>query len=291
MFKVIKVKLALGTVQFGLSYGITNNTGQVQKDEIDNILKHACEHNIQILDTASAYGNSETVLGNTASKYFKIISKIPEVSKLETTIRSCLSDSLMKLKRESIYGLMFHHEKDLLTSENYFREVIELKAEGLVDKIGCSFYSVDALSEAFNMGYELDIIQIPGNCLDQRFLNSGILKEAKTRGVEVHCRSLFLQGLLLEEGAVLPRALETSKKELENFFTFCKLKNISPLIATLKLLQQTDTIDYGVVGCITKLQLAEITCAYEKAINYTDFIDFSELSSSNDILLNPTLWK
>lgn len=287
----MKVKLALGTVQFGLSYGITNNEGQVQKDEVDDILKHAFQHNIQILDTASAYGNSETVLGNASVQNFKVISKIPEVLKLQTSIRSCLSDSLSKLKRESIYGLMFHNEKDLLAPENYLKQLKDLKIEGLVDKIGCSFYTVDALSKAFEMDYELDIIQVPGNCLDQRFLKSGLLGEAKHRGIEIHCRSLFLQGLLLDEETELPDSLRSFKNELDRFFSFCKLKNISPLMATLKFLQQIDAIDYGVVGCLTKLQLAEITSAYAKASQHKEVIDFSELSSSSDVLINPTLWK
>ena len=285
------MKLALGTVQFGLSYGITNNAGQVQKDEVADILEHAFYQGIKILDTAAAYGNSESVLGKMPSQDFNIVSKIPEISKLEMTIRACLSDSLRKLQRKSIYGLMFHHESDLLASGNYLKELIELKAEGLVDKVGCSFYTVEALSKAFEMDYALDIIQVPGNCLDQRFLKSGLLEEAKRRDIEIHCRSLFLQGLLLDQDTVLPNALKSSKSELDRFFTFCKLKGISPLIATLKLLQQIDAIDYGVVGCITRLQLAEITSAYEKANQYTDFIDFSELSSSNIVLLNPTLWK
>ena len=284
------MKLALGTVQFGLSYGITNNSGQVQEKEVCSILEHATQKNINILDTAAAYGNSETVLGNMPTQNFDIISKIPSVSKLKVTIADCLSESLRKLKRKSIYGLMFHDENDIISTKGYFEALITAKTNGLVQKIGCSFYTVEALKKSLEMDHALDLIQIPANCFDQRFLKSGLLDEAKSQGIEIHCRSLFLQGLLLDRNATLPKSLSPFKDELDSFFKFCEFYNISPLMATLKYLQQTEVFDYGVVGCVTTCQLDEITTAYEKINQYDELIDFSKLSSTNTILLNPTLW-
>ena len=284
------MKLVLGTVQFGLNYGITNDAGQVKSKDVADIIEHANKSNISMLDTASAYGNSESVLGSLATQNFMVISKVPSVAALKTSIHDCINQSLENLKRKSTYGVMLHDEADLLSSKKPYDELIKAKENKLVKKIGCSFYTVDALKQAFDMNYQLDLIQIPLNCLDQRFLVSGILEEAKKRGVEVHCRSLFLQGLLLDSNANLPKKLIPFKSVLDKFFDFCKVYNLTPLETTLKFLQQADMIDYGVVGCISKLQLSEITTAYKKIQNLERYFDFRELSSEDDILINPTLW-
>lgn len=284
------MKLALGTVQFGLDYGVTNNSGQVSKNEVVKILAHADSMNMCMLDTAAAYGNSESIIGSLSTQHFNIVSKVPTLAKLNKSVIKCISESLIKLNRESIYGLMFHDENDLLSSKKPFNELAEARSRGLVKKIGCSFYTINALKKALDMKYEMDLIQIPFNCLDQRFLKSGLLKEAKSRGIEIHCRSLFLQGLLLDRNVSLPRTLIPFQKELTVFFKFCELCDISPLMATLKLLQQTDEIDYGIVGCLSELQLSEITTAYQNVENVDKYIDFKNLSSTNNILLNPTLW-
>lgn len=284
------MKLALGTVQFGLDYGVTNNSGQVSKNEVVNIFEHADLLNICMLDTAAAYGNSESIIGSLSTKHFNIVSKVPTLAKLNISVNKCIAESLIKLNRTSIYGLMFHDENDLLSSREPFNELVEARNSGLVKKIGCSFYTLEALKKALKMKYEMDLIQIPFNCLDQRFLKSGLLKEAKSRGIEIHCRSLFLQGLLLDRNVNLPSTLIPFQKELAVFFKFCELHDISPLMATLKLLQQTDEIDYGVVGCISELQLSEITAAYQNVQKVDKYIDFKKLSSTNRILLNPTLW-
>jgi predicted aldo/keto reductase-like oxidoreductase len=268
------MKLALGTVQFGLSYGITNKSGQVQTMDVVDILSYAAHNDITILDTAAAYGNSENVLGELSTQRFDVISKIPSLTTLNKSITQCILSSLENLKRQSLYGLMFHDEKDLFSSKIPFIELLTAKNNGLVKKIGCSFYSIDALNKALDMNYDLDLIQVPTNCLDQRFIESGLLDEA----------------LLLDNIATLPTNLMPSKGELLSFFKFCELHNITPLMATLKFLQQTEVIDYGVVGCISKLQLSEITEAYVKVNEFNKYIDFEMLSSTNTVLLNPTLW-
>lgn len=284
------MKLALGTVQFGLDYGVTNSSGQVSKKEVVDILDHAGLMKMHMLDTAAAYGTSESIIGSLSTQQFDIVSKVPALTNLNKSVSKCISESLIRLNREFIYGLMFHNENDLLSSKKPFNELVDARYNGLVKKIGCSFYTVDALKQALEMKYELDLIQIPFNCLDQRFLQSGLIKEAKSRGIEIHSRSLFLQGLLLDKSVSLPIKLIPFQEELIVFFKFCETHDLSPLMATLKLLQQTVEIDYGVVGCISKLQLSEITTAYQNVQNDDEYIDFKKLSSTNNILLNPTQW-
>ena len=140
------------------------------------------------------------------------------------------------------------------------------------------------------MNYDIDLIQIPANVLDQRFIKSGLLEEVKKRGIEIHCRSLFLQGLLLDRKMTLPKKLQPFKEDLSNFFNFCDFNNITPLMASLMSIKQASVIDYAVVGCVCKPQLQEIVIAYGKVNQLDRVIDFSQLASTNTVLLNPTLW-
>jgi aryl-alcohol dehydrogenase-like predicted oxidoreductase len=284
------MKLALGTVQFGLNYGITNNLGQVQQSDVADILEYARIANINLLDTAASYGNCESVLGEQSTQKFDVVSKIPTVGTLKSPILQSITESLNKLKRSSLYGLMFHNEDDLISCTQNFKDLQTAKRNGLVHKIGCSFYTLDALKKSIDMNYDIDLIQIPANVLDQRFIKSGLLEEVKKRGIEIHCRSLFLQGLLLDRKMTLPKKLQPFKEDLSNFFNFCDFNNITPLMASLMSIKQASVIDYAVVGCVCKPQLQEIVIAYGKVNQLDRVIDFSQLASTNTVLLNPTLW-
>jgi aryl-alcohol dehydrogenase-like predicted oxidoreductase len=282
------MKLALGTVQFGLDYGVTNKSGKVSNQEINKILSLAKKHGLNILDTAAAYGNSEEILGKSASGCFKIISKIPSLSNYDGTITESVYSTLSNVKRSSIYGMILHDERDIRNKAQY-RELMKVKDKGIISKIGCSFYSLDALEFSLNNKVEMDIIQIPGSCLDQRFEKSGLLERAKERNIEVHCRSLFLQGILLEREA-LPSSLKMFEKDIASFYDYAKLQGLSPIELALSYVFQCELIDYGVVGCQSKSQLDEIICSYNSLIKKQLNIPLSQLASSEDVLLNPAKW-
>jgi aryl-alcohol dehydrogenase-like predicted oxidoreductase len=282
------MKLALGTVQFGLDYGITNVSGVVSSKEVKAILSLAKKSNISILDTASVYGNSEQVLGDLANNSFRIISKIPSLFKFDGTIRNSFFSTLTKVNRDAIYGMMLHDERDIYNTSQY-HELCTLKEEGLINKIGCSFYSLEALEFAMDKNIELDIIQIPASCLDQRFEQSGLLERAKEKGIEIHCRSLFLQGLLLGVN-ILPASLKPFENDITNFFSFAKSQNIKPIELALLYVHQNKFIDYGVVGCQSKIQLEEIIDSYRNIENMQLNMPISNLASSSEVLLNPSLW-
>jgi aryl-alcohol dehydrogenase-like predicted oxidoreductase len=282
------MKLALGTVQFGLNYGITNKDGLVSKDEVDKILTLAQCNNLYTLDTAAAYGDSELVLGELANNEFQVISKIPSFSGSHDSVEKSVYKTLKRLNRESIYGLMLHDENDIKNIKQY-DELSNLKKDKVVDKIGCSFYTLEALEFALDKNIQLDIIQIPASCLDQRFEKSGLLVRAKEKGIEVHCRSLFLQGLLLSRD-ILPLKLIKYKSEIDSFFKFSELNAITPMDLALSYIYQSKYIDYGVVGCQSKLQLEQIISSYRNIEKKQLSLPLKQLASSSELLLNPSLW-
>ena len=193
---------ALGTVQFGMKYGISNEEDETSVEEINSILNICKKFEIDTIDTAIDYGNSEIKLGMAGVKDFKVVTKIPsidpKVDDVSYLIKNSIMDSLEKLKLNSIYGLLLHKSSDLKSIKN--REIINslnnLKQEGIVKKIGCSIYSPDELDFIVN-SLDVDIIQAPLNLFDRRLIDSGWLSKLKSYGVEIHTRSIFLQGLLL----------------------------------------------------------------------------------------------
>ena len=197
-------KIALGTVQFGIDYGINSESGQVQPEEVRSILNYAHSQNIDLLDTAPVYGDSEKILGRANSSNFKVVTKTRHFDSLKINnndIRLLNSDfyhSLEYLKQDSVYGVLMHNASDLLKpgAEKLFDQLQKLKQEEKITKIGVSVYDHSQLQAILEI-FDIDLVQLPFNIIDKRLIDSGMLAKLKNRGIEVHARSVFLQGLLL----------------------------------------------------------------------------------------------
>jgi aryl-alcohol dehydrogenase-like predicted oxidoreductase len=202
-------RLALGTVQFGTSYGVANTLGQVSREETALILDHAWSAGIDTLDTAIEYGESERRLGEAGVGQWQIISKLPEIPKACTDVASWVQDSVIdsvgKLGVPRLRGLLVHRSQQLLgpQGEVLYKAFIAIREQGIVDKIGVSIYSPDEL-DALWPHYSFDLVQAPFNILDRRLIASGWLARLYQAGTEIHIRSVFLQGLLLMDVANRP---------------------------------------------------------------------------------------
>ena len=187
------MKLAIGTVQFGLDYGISNAGGRTSQDEAQRILNLAKGSGIDTLDTAAAYGDSEQVLGRIGVAGWKVVSKVPPLPNDEVNGKAWVLDhvrrSLDRLRIERLDGLLLHNAADLLKAQG--RDIAaglqEAKAEGLVGKAGYSIYSPQSLTELIEV-MSPDLVQAPFNVLDQRLASSGWLGRLIESGAEVHAR-------------------------------------------------------------------------------------------------------
>ena len=172
------MKIAIGTVQFGLNYGISNSGGAVNLDMIDKILKLCKQNNLDMLDTAQSYGNSEFQIGQFVSKGFKIVTKLkPEIKGHEILIS--IKESIKNLKQKRLYGLLFHNFSDYKENPESYETLKNVKKDGLIQKIGFSLYYPQDLELLFENDIEFDLIQIPFNIFDQRFLP--YFKELKSK--------------------------------------------------------------------------------------------------------------
>ena len=272
----ISEKLGLGTVQFGLYYGISNKSGQTTSNEVTEILKTAEFHKIEILDSASAYGNSEEVLGNNDLSTFKMISKF--MPSEIVTISEQLDSTLSKLGLNSLYGYLAHRPLSILAEPSQWDDLQELKNKKKVTKIGFSLNEPQELEQLFEKGFYPDLVQVPYNYFDRRFENA--IKELKKEGCEIHTRSTFLQGLFFMD----PRRLDDFFDEVKQPISQLQ-NNLALNGALLKFVLEQPFIDKIIIGVENNKQLVENI----KSLELTS--PLPELQHKiNDNILIPSRW-
>jgi aryl-alcohol dehydrogenase-like predicted oxidoreductase len=292
------MKLGLGTVQFGTDYGISNHSGQTAPSEVAGILDFALAQGISYLDTAPAYGNSESVLGQflTPEHNLRIVTKTDRISKSRVNdqdvelVLSTFRKSIQNLNQDSVYGLLVHHPGDLLADggDKLFSALESLKAEGLVQKIGVSVYNQSEIEQLLDR-YIIDLIQVPLNVFDRRLLKDGYLQSIKTKNsLEIHVRSVFLQGLLLMNEVDLPAYFVDLIPHLSSYRRANEERGISHLQAAIGFVNQIEAVDTLLVGVNNLDQLKEIVCALDPDL---DLSYLATHSVESEYLINPFLWR
>lgn len=290
------MKIALGTVQFGQKYGLSNEAGKVYELEVNRILKLAANSDIRLLDTAVAYGESEKVLGNIGVKFFDLVTKLPavdligsgDVSSIDGWVREHVERSLNNLNVKSLYGLLLHRPADLLDVEGdrLYETLLKLKEENIVKKIGVSVYAPEEL-EVLMRYFDFDIVQAPMNIIDRRLDTSGWINRLKKSNVEIHIRSVFLQGLLLMRGENCPSYFKPWNDILDRYYQWLDQEGLTALEACLGYVLQFQDIDRVVVGVDKEIQLKDILDAVttRKVV-----IPPSNISSEDERLILPSKW-
>lgn len=285
------MRLALGTAQFGMKYGIANHTGQISNISAKDLLDLAMAHGVDVLDTAVAYGESETCLGDAGSKDFRVITKLPPLpvhcQNINAWVHDHVDASLMRLRVDHLYGLLLHNASDLLSThgQKLYEALQSLRDLGIVHKIGVSIYSPSILLDLTSL-YKLDLVQAPLNVFDQRLVSSGWLEKLKDLNVEVHVRSAFLQGLLLMSKKSIPPYFSKWDDKFSKWFQRLEQKNISALQACIDFPLSFKEVDLIVVGVDNKSQLLDIL----GCMNNSPSFDYSDLACDDEQLINPSLW-
>lgn len=288
-------KIGLGSAQWGSVYGVSNlEKNQVNSDEISNILSYSRSIDLKLIDTAPTYGNVEKILSKQNLNHFNIITKTPKLSKEEINknnlelINSTLNNSLNLLQQKSFYAILVHNSLDLLLDGGrYISDILnKLKQRGLVKKIGVSVYNSENLIKICEI-LDPDIVQLPINVLDQRFIIDGSLKFLKKNKIEIHARSIYLQGLLLMDSHLLNPYFYSWRNTLNRWHQECKNQNFTPLDAALDYVIKIKEIDYCILGIQNEYQLKEIISSLKNNTNF----DASNLASSDNNFINPSNWR
>lgn len=287
-------KLILGTVQFGLDYGINNTKGKPSDKTIKKILDLAYKNGIEYLDTAEAYGNSQERIGfyhkNSLNK-FKIITKFSSsITKLSDDIETRILENLKSLDVDSLYCYMFHSFNDFkLFFMKYKEKLILLRNKGILNKIGVSVYTNEELEKVLDFE-EINLIQIPFNLFDNSNLRGDVLRRAQKKGVEIHTRSVFLQGLFFKGKDNLQGNLKDLKLPLERVENLSEKNNILISDIALNYAYTNNSIDKVLIGVDNEKQLSMNIESIKKRIDENVFTEINNIKIYKKELLNPSNW-
>ncbi len=283
-------RIALGTVQFGLDYGIANRGGKVGRDEVRSILACALAEGVDMLDTAATYGGSESVLGEIGIPGFRVVTKLPALpagtSDVVRWVEEQARSSLGRLRVAGVYGLLLHRPCQLLESggDALYSALARLKEKGVVRKIGVSIYSPEEL-EGLVGRFALDIVQAPLNILDRRLVETGWLDRLRSSAVEVHARSAFLQGLLVMGRSAIPPRFARWAPLWDRWSRWILDTGQDPVHACLRFVL-AQPVDRVIVGADSLAQFAHAA----SVPSVPGPIPPEDLSSVDEQLINPSTW-
>ncbi|MDB4130955.1 aldo/keto reductase [Flavobacteriaceae bacterium] len=289
------MKLVLGTVQFGLNYGINNQQGKPSDSSVKSILDKAYTTGITLLDTAEAYGDAQERIGLYHNKYgnkFKVITKFSSsVKNLPSNISDRVLNNIKILNIDSLYCYMFHSFNDF---NNYFyefeKDLCLLKNNGFIQKMGISLQTNEEFEKILEFD-NIDLIQIPFNLLDNSNKRNEILIKAKQKGIEVHTRSVFLQGLIFKNPSDKNPIVKSLKSELEILNRIANKSNCSMEELALSYCLHQKNINNIIIGVDSINQLNDNVKAASYNICEDDIKVINNINVKDLDLLNPSLWK
>lgn len=294
--------LCLGTVQFGMNYGINNQIRrQPTQEESFEMIEYALQNGIRCIDTASAYGTAELVLGayieqNDIPKDVSLISKLrPNVVEegekdVCGVVRRECEDTLQRLHIDKLNGYLLH-TPDYIYQKEIVDGMVRLKEEGLVENIGVSIYDIKEGEYALQTGV-VDYIQLPYSILDQRGMRTGFIPKAKNAGIKIFTRSAFLQGLILMDKAKIPEHLSEAVPMIEKYESLVQKYEEDEVRSLIHFVADEADIDYLVFGVEEKQQLEQnIKKFHEKKMPEELMKEIKkEITNLEQNIIFPSLW-
>ena len=285
-------RLAIGTAKFGFDYDYLNNTNSLSKKTAHEILDTAVSSNINTIDTAQGYGNSEQVIGSYIRtrkiNKLNIITKVNPNNKRQYDIKS----SLNNLNIDSLYGVLMHDFLEFKKDHSIYDKMIEDQKKGLVGKIGFSLYYPKDLEYLINLKVKFDIIQVSYSIFDQRFKEYFTI--LKNMGVEIHTRSAFLHGLYFKKADQLGSHFNEVKDKLKSLQQLSMLKKLLVAAICLNYVLNEPNIDKIIIG-VDNSELLTKNIGYinndSGNINSEIFNGFSDYAVQNIDILFPHHWK
>jgi aryl-alcohol dehydrogenase-like predicted oxidoreductase len=285
-------KLVLGAAQFGQVYGIANQTGMPPRDEVHQILNLALLSGIDTIDTAMTYGESEKILGHIGVRKFKIITKLPlipsHVRDVNHWIDQQIKQSLTRLRASSVDAILFHSSVDLLRIDGLqlMQSLKYFKSKNIVQKIGISIYDPSELSKIPFLD-QFDIVQAPINLIDRRMEVSGWMKRLTQMGIEIHGRSVFLQGLLLMSRDRIPKKFDRWNFLWDKWHEKLAKTGSTAIRACLSYPLSLQAVTKVIVGVDNLCQLSALIPATQPDL---DQADWAFMAHEDENLLHPFAW-
>jgi len=245
-------RLAIGTAQFGSDYGVAGGL-KVLPDEARRIIQLSYEYRIDMIDTAILYGDCENILGDIGVSKLRVVTKLPPLpsdpKNIAEWVLKCVQGSLSRLRIPKLHGVLLHRPRDLLGlfGQELYSGLRDCSEQGLVEKIGISITDPMELDLIFNR-YPVNLVQTPFNVFDCRIESSGWLDRLHDSEIELHVRSVFLQGLLLMEKEHRPKKFNRWNKLWGKWHCWIEENQTSALNACLSFAMSRAQIDRVIVG-------------------------------------------
>ena len=282
-------RIVLGGAQLGLPYGILNGGETLSREEVARILDTAVDHGIDSIDTAIAYGQSESIIGETSQNRFNIISKLPplpvDISNVSEWVYSQVQGSLSRLKCTSLDALLLHRPQDLTGAQGVelYAAIESLMAEKMIHRFGVSIYSPDDLEGIIDT-FEIHVVQAPLNVFDRRIL--GVTDQLSALNIEVHVRSVFLQGVLIASPQDRPHRFEPWSEHFALFDEWVRSSGVSAMACCMGFALQQPGIAKLVIGTTSAESLDEIMNSIPNSVLEVP----THLQSSVEQLIDPRFW-
>jgi aryl-alcohol dehydrogenase-like predicted oxidoreductase len=279
----MRQRLLLGTAQWGLDYGVTNGGGRIPDEKLADLVNQASRLGIEALDTAPAYGDSETRIRDFAGD-FAVQTKVSAAGRAEVEILWELETSRKRIGRDRIWGVLVHDWPELSASERscVMRILEQMRHAGAIDRFGVSIYQERDLEPLLNEFGDLNVVQIPTSVIDQRLRRSEALTALRVAGVAVQARSIFLQGILLNWQLGLE-----SHPELASFGRELEAQKLNALSLCVDYICAQEWIDEVVVGVTSSEELKEIHGSFNSAPTQ---VDWECWASTDEGLIDPRTW-
>lgn len=285
----MKNKIILGTAQFGMDYGISNSKGKINFIEIIKILDFLKKKKLNFLDTASSYDFSESEIGKyylKSKKKFNIITKYTLKNKGD--IFKQYEDSIKNLKYKPKV-IMAHSYKDYL-DKNFRNNLFKLKKKFKINKVGVSIYNKPELYSIIKLKTP-NIIQVPCNILDKRFISKDVVELVNKKKIEIHARSIFLQGLLFKSKSEIIKKFKDAKNVIKKLEKICIKHNLKLWELSLIWTYQKKEINKLIIGVDTQKQLQKNLITIKKKINTSLIKEIDKINLNNSKIIKPYLWK
>lgn len=296
------MELCLGTVQFGMDYGISGQK-QPSVEQAVEMLDFATQNGITTIDTANAYGTAEDVVGTFLSKKtvardnLFIISKfrpnlLDEVTPDEyySVMRANLENTLSRLHTDYLDSYMLHSARYIFDDE-IIDTLNLMKRDGLVKRVGVSVYEPEEAMKCIERP-NVEFMQLPYSIFDQRMEKSGVFEAAKNDGIQIHSRSAFIQGLILMEEDEVPPFLAKAKPIVGKISLLCQRHGLSRISLAMNYVKQQSRISHLVFGVDNIGQLKENIQIFQEDIPAGIIEDIAkEFTDIEADIVMPSLWK
>ena len=296
------MELCIGTVQFGMDYGI-NGKKRTPVSECIACFDYAIQNGIRAIDTAEAYGDAEEILGKylrrkpiPRDKLFISTKMLPNFldnqdhSDYYPLIRKHLEGSLRRIGVDYVDAYLFHSSRYAFRPE-LLDALSRVKQDGLAGKVGVSVYYPE---EAFACmeNPNISFIQAPYSILDHRMKESGVFDASAENAVELHTRSAFLQGLVLMSPSEVPQYLQKAVPFIERINQICRDLQISPVELAMLYVKCESAVSHLVFGVHSLAQLQENIRLFRGNLKKTERAAIEQALGHIDAeIVIPRLWK